>query len=156
MREVLDELIEVRRRGGTAAMATVVRTWRSAPRPAGASMLVTDSGEAVGSVSGGCVEGALFEVPALLQRMTVVVGDIDVAQRVSHRDRIARIARDDLDLLGPCCITDLLRGPSEHPHFVAVREEFADESAAHVTSGAGDKTSFHALILSPYDASCIR
>ena len=62
MREVLDELIEVRRRGGTAAMATVVRTWRSAPRPAGASMLVTDSGEAVGSVSGGCVEGALFEV----------------------------------------------------------------------------------------------
>ena len=62
MREVLDELIKVRRRGGTAAMATVVRTWRSAPRPAGASMLVTDSGEAVGSVSGGCVEGALFEV----------------------------------------------------------------------------------------------
>lgn len=43
-------------------MATVVRTWRSAPRPAGASMLVTDAGEAVGSVSGGCVEGALFEV----------------------------------------------------------------------------------------------
>ncbi len=43
-------------------MATVVRTWRSAPRPAGASMLVTDAGEAVGSVSGGCVEGALFEM----------------------------------------------------------------------------------------------
>lgn len=62
MREVLDELIEVRRRGGSAAMATVVRTWRSAPRPAGASMLVTDAGEAVGSVSGGCVEGALFDV----------------------------------------------------------------------------------------------
>ncbi|CAB4968795.1 MAG: XshC-Cox1 family protein [Actinobacteria bacterium] len=62
MREVLNELIEVRRGGGSAAMATVVRTWRSAPRPAGASMLVTDSGEAVGSVSGGCVEGALFEV----------------------------------------------------------------------------------------------
>ena len=43
-------------------MATVVRTWRSAPRPAGASMLVTEDGEAVGSVSGGCVEGALYEV----------------------------------------------------------------------------------------------
>jgi xanthine dehydrogenase accessory factor len=62
MRDVLRELIEARRRGERAAMATVVRTWRSAPRPAGASMLVTDSGEAVGSVSGGCVEGALFEV----------------------------------------------------------------------------------------------
>ncbi len=43
-------------------MATVVRTWRSAPRPAGASMLVTEDGEAVGSVSGGCIEGALYEV----------------------------------------------------------------------------------------------
>ena len=61
MREVLEELVAVQRRGGSAAMATVVRTWRSAPRPAGASMLVTDTGEAVGSVSGGCVEGALFD-----------------------------------------------------------------------------------------------
>ena len=62
MREVLSELTAIRDAGGTAAMATVVRTWRSAPRPAGASMLVTDAGEAVGSVSGGCVEGALYEL----------------------------------------------------------------------------------------------
>ena len=62
MREVLPELVAVRERGGRAAMATVVRTWRSAPRPAGASMLVTDGLEAVGSVSGGCVEGALFDL----------------------------------------------------------------------------------------------
>ena len=62
MREVLSELTAIRDSGGTAAMATVVRTWRSAPRPAGASMLVSDAGEAVGSVSGGCVEGALYEL----------------------------------------------------------------------------------------------
>lgn len=62
MREVLDDLLAVHRSGGSAAMATVVKTWRSAPRPAGASMLVTDQGEAVGSVSGGCVEGALFDL----------------------------------------------------------------------------------------------
>ena len=62
MREVLNELLAVRARGGSAAMATVVRTWRSAPRPAGASMLVTDAQEAVGSVSGGCVEGSLFDL----------------------------------------------------------------------------------------------
>jgi len=62
MREILPALLEVYQRGGAAAMATVVRTWRSAPRPAGASMLVTDAGEAVGSVSGGCVEGALFDL----------------------------------------------------------------------------------------------
>jgi xanthine dehydrogenase accessory factor len=62
VREVLPELIGLRERGGSAAMATVVRTWRSAPRPAGASMLVTETGEAVGSVSGGCVEGALYDL----------------------------------------------------------------------------------------------
>ncbi len=62
MREILPALIEAYERGSAVAMATVVRTWRSAPRPAGASMLVTDAGEAVGSVSGGCVEGALFDL----------------------------------------------------------------------------------------------
>jgi xanthine dehydrogenase accessory factor len=60
MREVLPSLMAAFERGEAAAMATVVRTWRSAPRPAGASMLVTAGGEAVGSVSGGCVEGALY------------------------------------------------------------------------------------------------
>ncbi|MET0741144.1 MAG: XdhC/CoxI family protein [Candidatus Nanopelagicales bacterium] len=62
MREVLPELLAAVERGDAAAMATVVRTWRSAPRPAGASMLVTAAGEAVGSVSGGCVEGAVYEL----------------------------------------------------------------------------------------------
>ena len=62
MREVLPSLLAAFSRGETTAMATVVRTWRSAPRPAGASMLVTQGGEAVGSVSGGCVEGALYEL----------------------------------------------------------------------------------------------
>ncbi len=61
MREVLPALLAAFERGEAVAMGTVVRTWRSAPRPAGASMLVTEGGEAVGSVSGGCVEGALYE-----------------------------------------------------------------------------------------------
>jgi xanthine dehydrogenase accessory factor len=43
-------------------MATVVATWRSAPRQAGAAMLVGADGTAVGSVSGGCVEGAVYEL----------------------------------------------------------------------------------------------
>lgn len=62
MREVLEELLAAYRSGEPVAMATVVRTWKSAPRPAGAAMLVTGAQEAVGSVSGGCVEGALFDV----------------------------------------------------------------------------------------------
>jgi len=61
MKEIINGLLKTYQNDGIA-MATVVRTWRSAPRPAGASMLVTPDGEAVGSVSGGCVEGALFEV----------------------------------------------------------------------------------------------
>ncbi len=62
MKEVLDELLAAFESGKPSALATVVRTWRSAPRPAGASMLVTESGEAVGSISGGCVEGAVYEL----------------------------------------------------------------------------------------------
>ena len=62
MKEVLDDLIAAYNSGDTTAMATVVRTWRSAPRPAGASMLVNAAGEAVGSVSGGCIEGAVYEM----------------------------------------------------------------------------------------------
>ncbi|WP_075164117.1 XdhC family protein, partial [Microscilla marina] len=43
------------------ALATVVETWRSAPRMAGATMAVSDQMEVVGSVSGGCIEGAVVK-----------------------------------------------------------------------------------------------
>ncbi len=62
MREVLPQLMDWWRAGEPVAMATVVDTWRSAPRPAGASMLIGPDGTVVGSVSGGCVEGAVYEV----------------------------------------------------------------------------------------------
>jgi len=62
MREVLEELIGWWRSGKTVGMGTVVATFESAPRPPGASMLVGPDGEAVGSVSGGCVEGAVYEL----------------------------------------------------------------------------------------------
>lgn len=62
MRDVLDQLEDWWRKGETAALATVVDTFRSAPRRPGASMLVGPAGEAVGSVSGGCVEGAVYEL----------------------------------------------------------------------------------------------
>lgn len=62
MREVLPGLLRWWREGRPVGMATVVATWRSAPRPAGASMLLGPEGEVVGSVSGGCVEGAVYEL----------------------------------------------------------------------------------------------
>src|SRR5690349_22636260 len=58
----MDELMQWWSAGETVGVGTVVATWRSAPRPAGAAMLVGPGGEAVGSVSGGCVEGAVYEL----------------------------------------------------------------------------------------------
>jgi xanthine dehydrogenase accessory factor len=55
MRDVVDQLEGWWKNGQTAALATVVGTYSSAPRQPGASMLVGPGGEAVGSVSGGCV-----------------------------------------------------------------------------------------------------
>ena len=62
MREVLTELLESWEAGDTVGMATVVQSIRSAPRPPGASMLVVADGTVSGSVSGGCVEGAVYEL----------------------------------------------------------------------------------------------
>jgi xanthine dehydrogenase accessory factor len=61
MREVLEELNEWTNAGEEIALATVVETWGSSPRPLGSKMLVTRSGKMAGSVSNGCIEGAVFE-----------------------------------------------------------------------------------------------
>ena len=62
MRDVLGELMTWWEAGETVGVGTVVATFQSAPRPPGASMLVGPDGTAVGSVSGGCVEGAVYEL----------------------------------------------------------------------------------------------
>jgi len=60
MRDVLPDLLTWWRAGETVGMGTVVGTWRSAPRQPGAAMLVGPDDSAVGSVSGGCVESAVY------------------------------------------------------------------------------------------------
>ena len=61
MREVIAELNQWTRAGEVVALATVVETWGSSPRPLGSKMVVTRSGKMAGSVSNGCIEGAVFE-----------------------------------------------------------------------------------------------
>jgi xanthine dehydrogenase accessory factor len=61
VREVLGELEQWTRDGEEIALATVIETWGSSPRPLGSKMVVTRSGKMAGSVSNGCIEGAVFE-----------------------------------------------------------------------------------------------
>ncbi|MFD9031087.1 XdhC family protein [Streptomyces sp. NPDC059567] len=62
MRHVIDQAAAWQRSGTRFAMATVVRTWGSSPHGPGASMLVSEEGRIVGSVSGGCVEAAVCAI----------------------------------------------------------------------------------------------
>jgi xanthine/CO dehydrogenase XdhC/CoxF family maturation factor len=57
--DVLESASAWRADGRKVALATVVRTWGSSPRPVGSQMAIEDGGDMVGSVSGGCIEGAV-------------------------------------------------------------------------------------------------
>ncbi len=62
MRDILDQITKWWDTGETFGLATVVRTFHSAPREPGAALAVSSGGEVAGSVSGGCVEGAVYEL----------------------------------------------------------------------------------------------
>jgi xanthine dehydrogenase accessory factor len=61
MRDILSDLEQWRAENKSVALATVIQTWGSSPRRAGAKMAMTPDGDIAGSVSGGCVEGVVFE-----------------------------------------------------------------------------------------------
>src|ERR1700732_311925 len=61
MRDVMDDVKSWLSAGDPVAVATVISTWGSAPRPAGSRMAISQSGKIAGSVSGGCLEGEVFE-----------------------------------------------------------------------------------------------
>jgi xanthine dehydrogenase accessory factor len=61
MDDVLEAAAEWAAAGDITAIATVVETWGSSPRPAGSRLAISASGRMAGSVSGGCVEGAVAE-----------------------------------------------------------------------------------------------
>ncbi|HZG90891.1 MAG TPA: XdhC family protein [Pseudonocardia sp.] len=135
MRDVLTKLDEWWRKGETAALATVVGTYSSAPRQPGASMLVGPAGEAVGSVSGGCVEGAVYELGE-----QVLAGGRPVLQRYGVSD-------DDAFAVGLTCggIIDIFVekvSPETYAQLGAVAEAVKAESpvaVATVVSGPADR-----------------
>lgn len=120
MREVLADLVEAIEAGHTVGLGTVVRTFRSAPRPAGASMMVDAGGRAVGSVSGGCVEGALYELAS-----SVAASGEPVLQRYGISD-------DDAFEVGLTCggIIDVFVEPVSAATFPDL-PSVADDLAAH-------------------------
>lgn len=59
--QILQQAADWRAAGKGVALATVVSTWGSSPRPTGAKLVVEQEGAFLGSVSGGCVEGAVIE-----------------------------------------------------------------------------------------------
>ncbi len=115
---MLTELLAIWEAGETAGVGTVVRTFRSAPRPAGASMVVAPDGQVSGSVSGGCVEGAVYELAN------------DVVRDGAPRLERYGISDDDAFSVGLTCggILDVFVEPvsrSTFPELSAVADDIA-------------------------------
>jgi xanthine dehydrogenase accessory factor len=84
VRDILDQIVKWWDAGDTFGLATVVATFSSAPRVPGAAMAVSPAGEAVGSVSGGCVEGAVYDLAD-----EVIRSGVPVLQRYGVSDETA-------------------------------------------------------------------
>jgi xanthine dehydrogenase accessory factor len=132
MRDLLPELTRWYDGGTRFALATVVGVRGSAPRQPGASMAVSTAGEAIGSVSGGCVEGAVYELAT-----EVLASGEPVLQTYGISD-------DDAFAVGLTCggILDILVRPIDQtttPTFAtAARSIAAQEPVAVATVVDGD------------------
>ena len=149
MRDVLDRLTRWWADGHRVAVGTVVRTWSSAPRAPGAAMLVGPDGEAVGSVSGGCVEGAVYaaaervlagEQPTLEhygvsddEAFAVGLtcgGTIEVFVERVDRDTFPalRSVADDIDARRPIALATVVDGPGPLGAHLVIRPAGRDGS----------------------------
>ena len=144
------------------ALATVVETWGSSPRGVGAKMAVTAEGEIAGSVSGGCVEGAVVEQslatlgsgkPELMHFGVAdetawgvglaCGGTIDVlVERLS--DRHYTFTRAALEAEEPTCTVTVLRGPEP---FIGDKASLAQGAEERVLGPADDRLAAPMLAL---------
>jgi len=127
MRDILEPVLKWWTSGETVGLATVVRTFSSAPREPGAALAVSAGGEVVGSVSGGCVEGATYELAT-----SVMASGQPVLQRYGISD-------DDAFSVGLTCggIIDIFVEPVDQERFAELSEVAAavraDEPVAIAT-----------------------
>ena len=115
------------RAGQTAGLGTVVRTFRSAPRPPGASMVVAPDGSVTGSVSGGCVEGAVYELAT------------EVAKTATPRLERYGVSDDEAFAVGLTCggIIDVFVEPMSRatfPELGAVADDIAGRRAIAIAT----------------------
>src|SRR5437764_7074899 len=82
--DILKAAEEWRKNGREVALATVVETWGSAPRPVGSNLVIDEQGNFLGSVSGGCVEGAVVtEALEVIESGTPKVLEFGVADETA-------------------------------------------------------------------------
>ncbi len=114
MRDILGKITKWWEAGETFGLATVVRTYRSAPRDPGAALAVTASGdsEVIGSVSGGCVEGAVYEL------------SLEVCQSGTPVLQTYGVSDDDAFAVGLTCggIIDIFVEPVDGARFPELAE----------------------------------
>ena len=140
MRDIADGLRALLSSGEPFALATVVGARGSSPRPPGAAMAVSAQGQAVGSISGGCVEGAVYDTAE-----RVLAGEGPVVERYGYSD-------DDAFAVGLTCGGELevLVAPADHAVLEAWAEKVAaDESVALATVVGGPAPLGAALLVGP-------
>ncbi len=156
MRDILDSITKWWETGENFGLATVVRTFSSAPREPGAAMAVSPDGEVAGSVSGGCVEGAVYELAGevrasgqpVLRRYGISDDDafavgltcggiIDIfvepagRERFSQLGEVAEAVRQGI----PVALATIIEGPGE----IGARRMIWEDQRASGTLGAGDR-----------------
>jgi xanthine dehydrogenase accessory factor len=126
MRDILPDLDKWRADAErkSIALATVVQTWGSSPRRAGAKMAITPDGKITGSVSGGCVEGAVYET------------GVDVLKSNQPQLLHFGVADETAWEVGLACggSIDIFVQPLDEEFFRALREVLVEEKTAVVVT----------------------
>jgi xanthine dehydrogenase accessory factor len=156
VRDILDPITKWWEANDTFGLATVVRTFSSAPREPGAAMAVSAGGEVVGSVSGGCVEGAVYELATevaatgqpVLRRYGISDDDafavgltcggiIDIFVEPASRQRFADLGEvaEDVRQGVPVAVATVIEGPG----IVGARRIIWEGRRTTGTLGAGDR-----------------